>query len=100
MLDIKLVREQPERVKQRLATRGSGDEGRIDELLGLDEKRRKLLAEVETLKAQRNRVSKEIGALMGQKKTAEAETKKQETRELGDRIAELDKNAAGFATTL
>ena len=45
-------------------------------LLQLDEQRRKLLAEVEALKAQRNRVSKEIGALMGQKKTEEAEPRK------------------------
>src|SRR3984957_9595206 len=94
MLDIKLIREQPDFVRQRLATRGAGDEARIDEVLKLDEQRRKLLAEVEGLKAQRNKASKEIGALMGQKKTAEAEAKKQETRDLGDRITELDKQAA------
>ena len=94
MLDIRLIRERPDFVRQRLAARGSGDEARIDELLSLDEQRRKLLNEVESLKAVRNRASKEIGALMGQKKTVEAEAKKQETRELGDRIAELDKQAA------
>ena len=93
MLDIKLIREKPDFVRQRLAARGAGDEARIDELLKLDEQRRKILAEVEALKSQRNRVSKEIGALMGQKKTAEAEAKKAETRELGDRIAALDKQA-------
>src|SRR6266496_3300310 len=65
MLDIKLIRERPDFVRQRLATRGAGDEARIDELLKLDEQRRKLVAEVEALKAQRNRASKEIGALMG-----------------------------------
>jgi seryl-tRNA synthetase len=93
VLDIKLIREKPDFVRQRLATRGAGDDARIDELLKLDEQRRKILAEVESLKAQRNRVSKEIGALMGQKKTGEAEAKKTETRELGDRIAALDKQA-------
>ncbi|SPE54174.1 Serine--tRNA ligase [Verrucomicrobia bacterium] len=93
MLDIKLIRERPDFVRQRLATRGGGEEVRIGELLKLDEQRRKLVAEVEHLKAQRNRVSKEIGALMGQKKAAEAEGKKQETRELGERIAQLDKGA-------
>jgi seryl-tRNA synthetase len=93
MLDIKLIRERPDFVRQRLATRGAGDEAHIDEVLKLDEQRRKLVAEVETLKAQRNRASKEIGALMGQKKTQEAEAKKQETRDLGDRIAQLDKQA-------
>jgi seryl-tRNA synthetase len=94
MLDIRLVREHTDSVRQRLATRGAGDEARIDELLQHDEHRRKLLAEVEALKAQRNRISKEIGALMGQKKTAEAEEKKKETRDLGDKIADLDKLAA------
>jgi seryl-tRNA synthetase len=93
MLDIKLVREKTDFVRQRLATRGAGDEAHIDELLKLDEERRKILGTVETLKAQRNRVSKEIGALMGQKKVAEAEAKKAETRDLGDQIAALDKRA-------
>lgn len=94
MLDIKLIRERAGFVRERLATRGAGDEQRIDEALGLDERRRKLLAEVETLKAQRNRVSKEIGALMAQKKAAEAEAKKTETRDIGDRITALDKEVA------
>ena len=93
MLDIRLIREQPDFVRQRLALRGAGDEAGIDEVLRLDEQRRKSLSEVEALKAQRNRVSKEIGALMGQKKVAEAEAKKKETRDLGDRIAQLDKEA-------
>jgi seryl-tRNA synthetase len=94
VLDIKLIREKPDFVRQRLATRGAGDEAKIDELLKLDEQRRKFLAEVEALKSQRNRVSKEIGALMGQKKNTEAEAKKNETRELGDKISTLDKQAA------
>lgn len=94
MLDINLIRKQPDWVKQRLASRGAGDEARIDEILALDEQRRKALAEVEALKAVRNRVSKEIGALMGQKKLAEAEAKKAETKNLGDQISTLDKQAA------
>jgi seryl-tRNA synthetase len=98
MLDIKLIRERPDFVRQRLATRGAADEARIDEVLTCDELRRKLLGEVEGLKAQRKRVSKEIGALMGQKKLAEAEAKKKETADLGDRIAELDKQAASAET--
>jgi seryl-tRNA synthetase len=94
MLDIKLIREKPDFVRQRLATRGAGDEALVERILQSDEQRRRLLAEVEALKSQRNRASKEIGALMGQKKIAEAEAKKTETRELGDRIAELDKQTA------
>ena len=72
VLDIKLIREKTDFVRSRLATRGAGDEAKIDDILKLDEARRKSLAEVETLKSLRNRVSKEIGALMGQKKIAEA----------------------------
>ena len=57
MLDIKLIRERPDFVRQRLAARGAGEEARIDEVLAADELRRKLLGEVEGLKAQRKRVS-------------------------------------------
>ena len=94
MLDIKLIREKTDFVRSSLATRGAGDEAKIDELLKLDEQRRKALAEVESLKSTRNRVSKEIGALMGQKKLAEAEAKKAETKDLGEKISALDKQAA------
>jgi seryl-tRNA synthetase len=93
VLDIKLIREKTEFVRSRLATRGAGDEVRIDEILKLDDQRRKSLSEVEALKAARNRVSKEIGALMGQKKLDEAEAKKAETKDLGDKISALDKQA-------
>ena len=94
MLDIKLIREQPDLVRQRLASRGGGDETRVTEVLALDDARRKALVEVEKIKADRNRISKEIGALMAQKKPAEAEARKQDTRNLGDRITELDQQAA------
>ena len=94
MLDIKLIREQPDLVRQRLASRGGGDETRVNEVLALDEARRKALVEVEKIKADRNRISKEIGVLMAQKKPAEAEARKQDTRNLGDRITELDQQAA------
>ncbi len=90
MLDVRLIRETPDFVRERLATRNGGDEVKIAEVVALDEERRRLLAEVEQLKATRNRVSKEIGALMGQKKLAEADAKKVDTKQIGDRITELD----------
>jgi len=93
VLDIKLIREKPDFFRQRLATRGAGDEQLIDAILQADEARRSAMAEVESLKALRNRVSKEIGALMGQKKLAEVEAKKVETKDLGDKIATLDAEA-------
>jgi seryl-tRNA synthetase len=94
MLDIKIVRERADFVKERLATRGGGDERAIDEILALDEVRRSRLGEAERLKAQRNAASKEIGALMAQKKVAEAEARKAEVRTIGDRITILDREAA------
>ncbi|MCP5522818.1 MAG: serine--tRNA ligase [Verrucomicrobiales bacterium] len=98
MLDVKMVREQPDRVRERLASRGAGDEARLDDVLALDEERRAALAEVESLKAERNRSSKEIGALMAQKKLEEAETRKQQVREIGARIAALDATLDGIET--
>jgi seryl-tRNA synthetase len=94
MLDIKLIREQPDFVRERLKSRGGGDENKVSDAANLDEQRRKLLSEVEQLKALRNRVSKEIGALMGQKKLEEAEAKKKETRDIGEKISALDREVA------
>jgi seryl-tRNA synthetase len=93
MLDIKLLRERPDFVRERLAIRHGGDDAKVDEVLSHDEKRRAALAEAEQLKARRNSASKEIGALMGQKKFEEAEARKAEVRAMGDRTAELDRIA-------
>jgi seryl-tRNA synthetase len=80
VLDIKLIREKPDFVRQRLATRGAGDEQLVDGILQADEQRRKFLAATEKIKSERNRVSKEIGTLMSQKRFEEAEAKKHEVR--------------------
>lgn len=94
MLDIRLIREKSDWVRQRLAARGGEDAAKIDQVLALDERRRQGLVETESLKAQRNSVSKEIGALLAQKKKAEAEARKAATREIGERIAALDREVA------
>src|SRR5438045_8950354 len=94
MLDVKRIRDQPDLVRERLASRGAGDEAKVAEVLNLDEKRRKALGEVERLKAERNRVSKEIGVLLSQKKAEDAEARKNETRRIGEQIAELDRQVA------
>jgi seryl-tRNA synthetase len=60
VLDLKLIRSDPERVRSALARRGAGD--RVDELLDLDERRRALLPEVENAQAERRTLSKQIGA--------------------------------------
>ncbi len=98
MLDIRLMREKPEWVRERLASRHGGDELKVAEVLEWDEKRRAALAEVELLKARRNAASKEIGALMGRKEFAEAESRKAEVRTIGERITELDRAVAEAET--
>ena len=89
MLDIKYIRQEPEAAKKRLVARGE-EASMLDELLELDEKLRAIVTEVESLQAERNVVSKQIGALMGQGKKEEAESKKAETRELGEKIDDLN----------
>src|SRR4029077_13639353 len=63
MLDIRLIREKPDFVRERLATRGGGDEAKIDEVLRLDLVVRKAQTELQKLYAERNRLSKEIGVV-------------------------------------
>ena len=98
MLDIKTIREKTDWVCARLAARNAGDESKVREILALDEVRRKNLAESERLKSIRNKVSKEIGMLMGKKLLEEANAKKKETAEIGGQIAQLDKELEEIET--
>ena len=90
MLDIRLLREQPDAVKASLARAGVEPQ-LVDVVLGFDEQRRALLFEVEQLKALRNTTSKEISTL---KDAAIRDAKIAEMRTVGDRIAILDKQVA------
>jgi seryl-tRNA synthetase len=85
MLDIQLIREKPEEVKAALARRGI--EPPIDQVLSLDSRWRELLTEVESLKAERNKVSKEIGKMADEGARQERIAA---MRELGARIDALD----------
>ena len=90
MLDIRLLREQPDVVKATLAKAGVAASA-VDAVLAFDEKRRGVLAEVERLKALRNTVSKEISTL---KDADIRNTKIAEMRVVGDQISTLDKQVA------
>src|SRR5689334_19091280 len=90
MLDLNLIREEPDLVRTALKNRQM-EVSSVDDILRLDEKRRSLLTQVESLKAERNAVSKEIGKL---KDAAEREKKIAAMREVGDKIAGLDKEVA------
>ena len=65
MLDIRLIRDQPDFVKSRLATRGGDDQLKIDEVLAVDAERRKLETALQQCNADRKRLSKEIGGARG-----------------------------------
>jgi seryl-tRNA synthetase len=86
MLDIKLIREQAQLVKEALQKRQM-ETAIVDQIITIDVQRRKLLVEVETLKAERNAVSKEISQ---SKNPKERETQISAMREVGERISGLD----------
>ena len=92
MLDIRLIREKPDFVRERLATRGGGDEAKIDDILRVDAERRKTETALQQLNADRKRLSKEIG---GKKSRGEATDElEQHVRKIGEQIAELNTRAA------
>jgi seryl-tRNA synthetase len=88
MLDINLIREQPDVVRQALRVRQM-EAAPVDVVLELDEQRRTLIQEVETLKAERNAVSKEIGLM---KDPGQRQAKIEAMRAVGDRISALDES--------
>lgn len=92
MLDLKFVRENPEVVKQNI--RNKFQEHKlplVDEVITLDEESRKTKGEADSLRAERNKLSKQIGALMGQGKKEEAEAIKSQVTAESERLAELEK---------
>jgi len=94
MLDIRLIREKPDLVRERLATRGGDDEARIDKLLQVDAERRKVETALQQLNADRKRLSKEIG---GRKSRGEAtEELEAQVRQIGEKIAGLSERTATF----
>jgi seryl-tRNA synthetase len=91
MLDIRLIREKADFVRARLATRGSGDESKIDEVLRVDAERRKLETALQQLNADRKRLSKEIGGKKSRGETTDEV--EQHVRQIGEQIAELNARA-------
>jgi seryl-tRNA synthetase len=94
VLDIRLIREDPEKVREGLRKVGA-DPALVDQVLACDEKRRALESDVSALRAQRNAGSKEIGRL---KDEGEREARKAEMRVVGDRIAEIETGLNGVAS--
>jgi seryl-tRNA synthetase len=90
VLDIRIVREQPDFVKSRLALRCSGDEEKIDELLRIDAERRKAETALQALNAERKKLSKEIGGMRSRgQDSLELENR---VRKIGEEIARLNED--------
>lgn len=103
MLDIKFIRENPEKVKKSIRDRGLKLD--VDEFLQLDGERRKLLAEVDKLKNKRNLASKEVARLKDQKKESEpllAEMKSvsQKIKEIDLKVGEIDRKIANISINI
>lgn len=94
MLDIRIVREQPDMVKSRLALRGGGDEAKVDELLRVDTERRKAETALQALNAERKRLSKEIGAM--RMKGGDSLQQENRVRKIGDEITRLSEEVNRF----
>ena len=91
MLDLRFVRENPEVVKQNIRNKFQDAKlPLVDEVIELDEENRKVKKEADDLRANRNKISKQIGALMGQGKREEAEEVKKQVTAASDHLAELE----------
>ena len=90
MLDIKFLRTNPDVVKQNIKNKFQDEKlPLVDEVIGLDKRNREIKQEVEALRAEKNKASKQIGAMMAQKKFEEAEALKKKVAESAGRIDEL-----------
>ncbi|MBQ8632019.1 MAG: serine--tRNA ligase, partial [Lachnospiraceae bacterium] len=91
MLDLKFLRENPEIVKQNIRNKFQDNKlPLVDEVIELDAEARKTQQEADNLRAERKKISKEIGALMGKGLKEEAEAAKQKVNESAERLAELE----------
>ena len=91
MLDIKFLRENPDVVKKNIENKFQNEKlPLVDEVIELDQKKRDAQQEADSLRANRNKISKEIGALMGQGKKEEAEEAKKKVAEFASRLSELE----------
>ena len=98
MIDIKLIRENPELVKENIKKKFQDEKlPLVDEVIQLDTDVREAKGKGDALRAERNRISKEIGFLMKQGKKDEAEAAKAQVKEMGDEMEALEKREAELA---
>ncbi|MDU5149219.1 serine--tRNA ligase [uncultured Anaerococcus sp.] len=98
MIDIKLLRENPDLVKENIKKKFQDDKLKlVDEVLELDEKLRSFKTEGDNLRSQRNKTSKEIGALMAQGKKDAAEDAKKLVKDINDKLEHIEADTEKFA---
>ena len=97
MIDIKLIRENPDLVKENIKKKFQDNKlVLVDEVIDLDKKNRAAITQVETLRAERTRLSKQIGAMMASGNKEQAEEIKAQSQKIGDQIVELEKEQEEF----
>jgi seryl-tRNA synthetase len=101
MLDIRFVRENPDAVKENIKKKFQDEKlPLVDEVLELDEKLRQVKTEGDRLRSKRNKISKEIGALMGQKKFDQAEEAKKEVSDINQELVDLEEDTKKYGEEL
>lgn len=96
MLDIKTIRNDPQKVKEAMKNRGADLDGVIDEILEIDEKRRKIITETENMKANQNAFNKKIPAM--KKNGEDISSVMKDLKELSNKISEKNKELLGLET--
>ena len=98
MIDINLIRTNPDLVKENIKKKFQDQKlPLVDEVIELDKKNREAIQRADFLRSQRNKISKQIGALMGQGKKDEAEAAKQQVKDMQDEMAALEVKEAEYA---
>lgn len=92
MLQLSVIRQQPDFVKERLRVKNFDASAAVDSILLLDEKRKKIQLELETAQANLNNISREIGQLMGKGEKEKAETKKKEVTSIKSKMIPLQES--------
>ena len=100
MLQLQVIRQNPDLVKERLLVKQFKDTGLVDTILSLDDQRKKLQLEFDTTQSKVNSASKEIGQLMGKGQKEEAETKKQEVSALKNSLQPISDNLSAIEKQL
>ena len=98
MIDINLIRTNPDLVRENIKKKFQDQKlPLVDEVIDLDKKNREAIQRADFLRSQRNKISKQIGALMGQGKRDEAEAAKQQVKDMQDEMAALEAKETEYA---